>query len=243
MNFTLISGPCVIESEEMVLSIADKLVTFCDELNIKLIFKASYRKANRTSINSFTGIGDERAFAILARVRDIYKIKTTTDIHSVVEAGIVSKYVDILQIPAFLCRQTDILIAAAKTGKIVNIKKGQFATAEMMKDAIAKVEKYGGKAMITDRGNCFGYNDLIVDMRNIPLLQEIGVPVIVDITHTNMGNIDMTETLGRCAVAAGADGLFIETHPYPASTLSDSKNVYPLNKLYSLLEKLIKYAI
>ena len=245
----LIAGPCVVESEEMTMQIASEVVRISADYNLDLIFKASYRKANRTRGDSFSGIGDRQALEILAKVRKKFGVRVTTDIHSAEEARIAAEYVDVLQIPAFLCRQTDLLVAAGKTGKTVNIKKGQFASAGTMDYADEKVRSTGNQnIMLTERGTFFGYNDLVVDMRNIPLMKKSGVPVIVDITHSlqqpnqpagfSGGNPEMIETIGRCAVAAGADGIFLETHPNPAEALSDGPSMLPLDRLEDLVKKL-----
>lgn len=250
-NFFLIAGPCVVESEELIFEVAQKISTICKKFQIPYIFKSSYRKANRTSGASFTGMGDEVALKLIRNVGDQFSLPTITDIHAHEEAALAAKYVDVLQIPAFLCRQTDLLVAAAKTGKIVNVKKGQFVNGESMKFAVEKIQKAGNKkVMLTDRGNSFGYNDLIVDYRNIPIMQNHGVPVIMDCTHSLQqpnqstgitgGNPLMIETIAKCGIAAGADGLFIETHPNPAIAKSDGANMLQLNLLEELLYKLIK---
>lgn len=244
----IIAGPCVVENEKTTMQIAEKLKEISLKLPIDLIFKASYRKANRTSGTAFQGIGDDAALTILLKVWKELELKTTTDIHAANEAHMAAAHVDILQIPAFLCRQTDILQAAAATGKMVNIKKGQFATADMMEAAIDKVAsgQYDAVAwkvrnvMITERGNTFGYNDVVIDMRNITLLKQLNVPVIVDITHTNGGKFQMAYTLGRAAVAAGADGIFLETHPSPANALSDGKNMLPLDIIEGVITRLLR---
>jgi 2-dehydro-3-deoxyphosphooctonate aldolase (KDO 8-P synthase) len=237
----VIAGPCVVETVDMTMTIAYRLNAVCTELGVPLIFKASFRKANRSRIGAFTGIGDTAALRILDGVRKEFRIPVTTDVHSVADVALVTPFVDIIQIPAFLGRQTDILIAAGATGKMVNIKKGQFMTAEQMEYAIEKIQYTGSeKIMLTERGNSFGYADLIIDMRNIPLMRRYNVPVIVDITHPNMNTPAMTETLGCSAVAAGADGVFIETHPYPLTSKSDGNSMLPLNKIKSLIEKLLK---
>lgn len=248
-NFLLLAGPCVVESEEMTFRVAGEVVRLCDKYRIPLIFKSSYRKANRSRLDSFTGIGDEKALEILAAVREKYSVPVVTDIHSPEEAVMAAKHVDVLQIPAFLCRQTDLLIAAAVTGKVINVKKGQFLSGASMKFAAGKVRESGNeRVMLTERGSFFGYNDLVVDMRNIPVMRQIGAPVIMDITHSlqqpnqeggvSGGQPEMIETIGRCAIAAGADGIFIETHPEPASALSDGANMLRLDMLDSLLKKL-----
>jgi len=245
-NFLLIAGPCVVESEDVVFEIAEHLVNLSDKFKLPFIFKASYRKANRSKADSFTGIGDSRALDILAKVKRHFAIPVITDIHNPPEAEIAAGYVDILQIPAFLCRQTDLLVAAAKTGKWVNIKKGQFLSGASMKFAVDKVRESGNdRIMLTDRGNMFGYQDLIVDFRNIPIMQKTGVPVIMDITHSlqqpnqekgvSGGNPEMIETIGKAAISVGADGIFIETHPDPASAKSDGANMLHLSKMERLL--------
>jgi 2-dehydro-3-deoxyphosphooctonate aldolase (KDO 8-P synthase) len=245
----LIAGPCVVESEEITMHIAKEVVRLARDFDLDLVFKASYRKANRTKGDSFSGIGDKEALEILAKVRKIYGVRVTTDVHSAEDARMAAEYADILQIPAFLCRQTDLLVAAGMTGKTVNIKKGQFASAFTMDYAVDKVRSTGNQnIMLTERGTFFGYNDLVVDMRNIPLMKKSGVPVIVDITHSlqqpnqpagiSGGNPEMIETIGRCAVAAGADGIFLETHPNPAEALSDGPSMLPLDRLEDLIRKL-----
>ncbi len=249
-NFFLIAGPCVVESEDLIMEVAEKVFDICKRLNIPYTFKASYRKANRTSAGSFTGIGDEEAMNLLKKVKEKFSIPVTTDIHTAEEAGIAAQYVDVLQIPAFLCRQTDLLIAAAKTGKIVNVKKGQFVSGEAMKFASDKIIKAGNnKVILTERGNSFGYTDLVVDYRNIPIMKNHGVPVVMDCTHSLQqpnqnsgvtgGNPQMIETIAKAAIATGADGLFIETHPDPSCALSDGANMLKLDLLEELLKKLI----
>jgi len=250
-NFFLIAGPCVVEDEEMVMGIAEKVSATCKKLEIPYIFKASYRKANRTSANSFTGIGDENALKLIKKVGTQFSIPTTTDIHTAQEAAMAADYVDVLQIPAFLCRQTDLLIAAAKTGKIVNVKKGQFLSGPSMKFAVEKINNEGNdKVGLIERGNTFGYTDLVVDYRNITWMKEINVPVIMDCTHALQqpnqtagvtgGNPNLIETIAKAAIATGADGLFIETHPNPAIAKSDGANMLRLELLEGLLEKLVK---
>ncbi|MDG1934132.1 MAG: 3-deoxy-8-phosphooctulonate synthase [Flavobacteriales bacterium] len=250
-NFFLIAGPCAIEGEEMAIEIAEKILTISNNLKIPFIFKGSYRKANRSRIDSFTGIGDLKALEIIKKIGTSLNIPTTTDIHSEDEALLASKYVDILQIPAFLCRQTDILVAAAKTGKIINIKKGQFLSAESMIYAVDKVRESGNdNIMLTDRGSMFGYQDLIVDYRGIPKMQDFNVPVVLDITHSLQkpnqkqgitgGNPDMIETIAKAGIATGVDGIFIETHSDPKNAKSDGMNMLKLDNLENLLEKLIK---
>ncbi len=246
----LIAGPCVVESEKITMHIAREVVRIASHYDLDLIFKASYRKANRTSGSSFSGIGDEQALSILAKVKKEFGVRVTTDIHTAEEADLAAEYVDVLQIPAFLCRQTDLLVAAGSTGKTVNIKKGQFASAGTMDFALDKVRSSGNEnLMLTERGTFFGYNDLVVDMRNIPLMKKTGVPVIVDITHSlqqpnqpggfSGGNPEMIETIGKCAVAAGADGIFLETHPSPSEALSDGLSMLPMNRLEDLIKKLV----
>lgn len=249
-NFFLIAGPCVVESEELTQEVAETVSNICKKLAIPFIFKASYRKANRTSSNSFTGLGDDLALGIISRIRKQYAIPALTDIHTREEAILAAQHVDILQIPAFLCRQTDLLESAAKTGKIVNIKKGQFVSGESMKYAVEKIRKAGNDNIIlTERGTTFGYQDLVVDMRNIPVMKSHGVPVVMDVTHALQqpnqatgvtgGNPEMIETITKSAIAAGADGLFIETHPEPEKALSDGANMLRLDRLESLLKKLL----
>ncbi len=250
-NFFLIAGPCVVESEEIVMDIAEKVSAICKKHEIPYIFKASYRKANRTAASSFTGIGDEAALKLIKKVGEHFSIPTTTDIHTAEEAAMAAEYVDILQIPAFLCRQTDLLIAAAKTGKIVNVKKGQFLSGPSMKFAVEKIKNEGNdKVGLIERGNTFGYTDLVVDYRNITWMKEIGVPVIMDCTHALQqpnqtagvtgGNPELIETIAKAAIATGADGLFIETHPNPAEAKSDGANMLRLDLLENLLEKLVR---
>ena len=248
-NFFLLAGPCVIEGEQMALDIARFIAPVCARLGIPYVFKGSYRKANRSRRDSFQGIGDIRALEILARVRDEVGVPVVTDIHSAAEAEMAAPYVDILQIPAFLCRQTDLLEAAAATGKLVNIKKGQFLAPEAMEFAVDKVRACGNQQVaVTERGTTFGYTDLVVDYRGIPVLQRSGVPVIMDCTHSLQqpnqstgvtgGKPELIETIARCGIAAGADGIFIETHPEPAAALSDGKNMLALHLLPGLLGRL-----
>lgn len=250
-NFFLIAGPCVVESEELIMEVADKVSAICKDLGIPYIFKASYRKANRTSANSFTGIGDETALALVKKVGNKYKLPTTSDIHAHEEAAIAAKYIDILQIPAFLCRQTDLLIAAGETGKIVNVKKGQFLSGPSMKFAVEKIKSSGNeKIILTERGTTFGYQDLVVDYRNIPWMQEHKVPVVMDVTHSLQqpnqttgvtgGNPQLIGTIAKAAIATGANGLFIETHPNPAVAKSDGANMLKLDLLEGLLRQLVK---
>lgn len=248
-NFLLLAGPCVVESETITMKVAEKVCELSEKYRIPLIFKSSYRKANRSRMDSFSGIGDEKALKVLEKVRNIFSVPVVTDIHSAIEAPLAAQYVDVLQIPAFLCRQTDLLIAAARSGRVVNVKKGQFLSGASMRFAVEKITESGNnRVMLTDRGNFFGYNDLVVDMRNIPAMQEIGVPVIMDITHSLQqpnqsegiagGMPAMIETIGKCAIAAGADGIFIETHPDPPSALSDGANMLRLDRLEELIMKL-----
>lgn len=250
-NFFLLAGPCVIEGEEMALDIAEKMVKITSRLDIPYVFKGSYRKANRSRIDSFTGIGDEKALKILKKVSDTFGIPVVTDIHEACEAEMAAEYVDILQIPAFLCRQTELLIAAAKTGRIVNVKKGQFLAPDAMKFAVQKIKDSGNdQVMLTDRGTTFGYQDLIIDYRGIPKMQETGCPVILDITHSLQqpnttsgvtgGLPHLIETVAKAGIAVGADGLFMETHQNPSVAKSDGANMLPLDKVELLLEKLTK---
>ena len=250
-NFFLMAGPCAIEGEDMALRIAEKVVGITNKLNIPYIFKGSYRKANRSRLDSFTGIGDEKALKILRRVGDTFGIPTVTDIQETAEAAMAAEYVDILQIPAFLCRQTDLLVAAAKTRKIVNIKKGQFLSPGAMQFAVQKVADAGNdNVMITERGTTFGYTDLVVDYRGIPQMQQFGYPVIMDVTHSLQqpnqtsgvtgGLPTLIETIAKAAIAVGADGLFIETHPEPSKAKSDGANMLQLDLLEGLLTKLVR---
>ncbi len=250
-TFFVLAGPCAIESEQMAMDIAGKAYEITNKLGIPFVFKGSYRKANRTHINSFTGIGDQKALEILAKIGKTYDILTVTDIHESHEAEMASKYVDILQIPAFLFRQTDLLVAAANTGKVINIKKGQFAAASAMKFAMQKVLDSGNnKVMLTDRGTMFGYGDLIVDFRNIPEMQAMGAPVIMDITHSLQqpnqssgvtgGKPELIETIAKAAIAVGVDGLFVEIHPHPSEAKSDGANMLKLDLFEPLMEKLLK---
>jgi len=249
-NFFVLAGPCVIEGEEIVMQIAERLVKICSTYDIPLVFKGSYKKANRTRIDSFTGIGNEAALAILAKVRDTFNIPVVTDIHTEEEAELAAKYVDVLQIPAFLCRQTDLLVAAAKTGKTVNVKKGQFSSPASMQFAVDKIVQSGNdKVMLTDRGTMFGYQDLVVDYRSIPIMQSFKVPVIMDCTHSLQqpnqtsgvtgGNPQMISTIAKAAIAVGADGLFIETHPDPANAKSDGANMLHLDEFEQLMKQLV----
>ena len=248
-NFFLLAGPCVIEGETMALQIAEKIRKITDRLAIPYVFKGSYRKANRSRLDSFTGIGDEKALKVLARVREEFDIPVVTDIHTEEEAKLAAGYVDVLQIPAFLCRQTDLLVAAARTGKMVNIKKGQFLSPEAMRFAVQKVIDAGNnRVAITERGTTFGYQDLVVDYRGIPEMQRFGFPVILDVTHSLQqpnqasgvtgGMPELIETMARAGVAVGADGLFMEVHPDPAQAKSDGANMLRLDLLEGLLERL-----
>ena len=250
-RFFLMAGPCVVEDEKSPLQIAETLVKMTSRLGIPFIFKASYRKANRSRLDSFTGIGDEKALNVLAKVKETFGVPVVTDIHSVDEAAMAAEVADILQIPAFLCRQTDLLVAAAKTGKVVNIKKGQFLSGESMGFAVDKVRLSGNnQVMLTERGSMFGYQDLVVDFRNIPIMQGFGVPVVLDVTHSLQqpnqasgvtgGKPEMIGMMAKAGVAIGVDGIFMETHPDPAHALSDGANMLPLDKAESLLEELIK---
>lgn len=250
-NFFLLAGPCVIEGEDMALDIAEKLVNITSKLDIAFAFKGSFKKGNRSRIDSFTGIGDEKALRILGKVSKEFSIPTVTDIHECHQAEMAAEYVDILQIPAFLCRQTDLLVAAAKTGKIVNIKKGQFLAPEAMQFAANKVTDAGNsQVMLTERGTTFGYQDLVVDFRGIPQMQKFGFPVVMDCTHSLQqpnqtsgvtgGQPQLIETICKAAVAVGADGLFMETHPTPQTAMSDGKNMLPLSLMEDLLTKLVR---
>lgn len=250
-NFFIFAGPCVIEGEDMAMNIAEHIKKVSDKLKIPFVFKGSYRKANRSKADSFTGIGDEKALKILAKVKSEFEVPVVTDIHEVEEAAMAAEYVDVLQIPAFLCRQTDLLVAAAKTGKCVNIKKGQFLSPESMKFAAQKVVDAGNnQVMLTDRGTFFGYQDLIVDFRSIPTMQQLGFPAILDVTHSlqqpnqvsgvSGGNPQMIETMARAAVAVGVDGLFLETHPDPANAKSDGSNMLRLDLFEPLMQKLVR---
>jgi len=250
-NFFLMAGPCVVEGEEIVMQIAEQLANICLKLDIPLIFKGSYRKANRSRLDSFTGIGDEAALRILAKAGKAFGVPAVTDIHDASEAAMAAEYVDVLQIPAFLCRQTDILVAAAQTGKIVNIKKGQFLAPESMQFAVDKVQQSGNnQVVLTDRGTMFGYQDLIVDYRGIPIMQKLGVPVVLDCTHSLQqpnqasgvtgGHPQLIGTIAKAGVAVGVDGLFIETHPNPAQAKSDGANMLQLSQLEPLLTQLVQ---
>jgi 2-dehydro-3-deoxyphosphooctonate aldolase (KDO 8-P synthase) len=250
-NFILLAGPCVIEGQKMAFEIAEKINGICDRLKIPFVFKGSYRKANRSRLDSFSGIGDRKALKILQSVGEKFDIPTVTDIHSAKEAELAAHYVDVLQIPAFLCRQTDILIAAAATGKVINIKKGQFLSPDSMQFAVNKIRESGNNnVMITERGTTFGYQDLVVDYRGIPEMKKNLCPVILDITHSLQqpnqssgvtgGKPDLIETIARAGIAVGADGIFIETHPNPAVAKSDGANMLRLDLLENLLTKLVK---
>ena len=250
-SFFLIAGPCVVESEELVTEVAERVFAICKEHGIPYVFKASYKKANRTSANSFTGLGDETGLDIIKRTAQKFNLPSTTDIHSEDEAKLAANYVDILQIPAFLCRQTELLITAGETGKIVNVKKGQFVSGPSMKFAVEKIKNTGNqKILLTERGTTFGYQDLVVDYRNIPWMQAAGAPVVMDCTHSLQqpnqttgvtgGNPQLIGTIAKAAIATGAEGLFIETHPDPASAKSDGANMLRLDLLEDLLIQLVK---
>ena len=250
-NFFLLAGPCVVEGEGICFDIAHRIKEITDRLQIPFVFKGSFKKANRSRIDSFTGIGDRKALQILADIRENLHVPVVTDIHTEEDAAEAAEYVDILQIPAFLCRQTELLVAAAKTGKMVNIKKGQFVAPEAMKFAADKVLQSGNsRVMLTDRGTMFGYYDLIVDYRGIKRMQETGLPVALDITHSLQqpnttegvtgGLPQLIETVARAGIAAGVDGIFLETHPDPANAKSDGANMLPLDQLEELLRRLVK---
>lgn len=250
-NFFLLAGPCVIEGEDMALRIAEKITEITTRLQIPYVFKGSYRKANRSRLDSFTGIGDEKALKILRKVGETFGVPTVTDIHETHEAAMAAEYVDVLQIPAFLCRQTDLLVAAARTGKVVNIKKGQFLSPGAMQFAAQKVVDAGNRqVMLTERGTTFGYTDLVVDYRGIPQMQAFGFPVVMDVTHSLQqpnqtsgvtgGMPALIETIAKAAIAVGADGLFIETHPEPAVAKSDGANMLQLDLLEGLLTRLTR---
>ncbi len=250
-NFFLIAGPCVVENEEVCLRTAEKLVKISDDLHLPYIFKSSYRKANRSRSDSFSGIGDARALSILRKTGEIFDIPVITDIHSAGEAAMAAEYVEILQIPAFLSRQTDILVAAAETGKCINIKKGQFMAPGMMKFAAGKVQQSGNRRiMLTDRGTMFGYQDLVVDFRGLVEMKSMGFPVVLDVTHAlqrpnlpegvSGGQPELIGTLSKAGVAAGADGLFLEIHPDPSSAKSDGPSMLPLDQAAFLLQKLVR---
>lgn len=250
--FFLLAGPCVIEGEEMALRIAEHVKNVTDRLGIPYVFKGSFKKANRSRLDSFTGIGDEKALRVLAKVRERFDIPVVTDIHDVRDAAMAAPYVDVLQIPAFLCRQTDLLVAAAETGKIVNIKKGQFLSPESMRFAVDKVRQSGNhQVMVTERGTTFGYQDLVVDYRGVPVMQrECACPVVLDITHSLQqpnqtsgvtgGQPALIETIAKAGIAVGADGIFIETHPEPSLAKSDGANMLRLDLIEGLLEKLVR---
>ena len=247
-NFFLLSGPCAIEGEDMALRIAEHIVGISEKLRIPYVFKGSFKKANRSRVDSFTGIGDEKALRILRKVSETFEIPTVTDIHQVSDASMAAEYVDVLQIPAFLVRQTDLVVAAAETGKVVNLKKGQFMSPESMGHAVGKVTESGNsQVMVTDRGTMFGYQDLIVDFRGIPTMRQFA-PVVLDVTHSLQqpnqasgvtgGRPELIGTIARAGIATGVDGIFIETHFDPSSAKSDGANMLPLSQLESLLEKL-----
>ncbi len=250
-NFFLIAGPCVIEDASSPFEIAGKLVELTDKYKIPFIFKASYRKANRSKSSSFTGIGDQQALEILAAIRQKFGVPVVSDIHSESEAVLAAAYVDILQIPAFLCRQSELLAAAGETGKVVNIKKGQFSSAETMHFAVEKVRETGNhKVMLTERGSTFGYTDLVVDFRNIPVMQQAGVPVILDVTHSLQqpnqaagvtgGRPDLIPLMAKLGITSGVEGLFMETHPEPSKAKSDGANMLRLDLMDGLLGELVK---
>ena len=250
--FFLLAGPCVIEGEEMAMQIAEHVVKITERLDIPYVFKGSFKKANRSRIYSFTGIGDEKALKILAKVKETFGIPVVTDIHSPEDAELAAPYVDVLQIPAFLCRQTDLLVAAAKTGKLVNIKKGQFLSPDAMRFAVQKVrDSHNQNVMVTERGTTFGYQDLIVDYRGIRIMQDsCHCPVVVDVTHSLQqpnqgsgvtgGQPELIETIAKAGIAVGADGLFIETHSNPSCAKSDGANMLRLDLMEGLLEKLVR---
>ena len=250
-RFFLLAGPCVIEDESTPLRIAETLKNLCQRLDIPLIFKGSYRKANRTRLDSFTGIGDENALKVLQKVAQDFELPVVTDIHAAEEVQMAASYVDMLQIPAFLCRQTDLLVAAAKTGKAINIKKGQFVSGEAMGFAVEKVRQSGNKkVMLTERGSMFGYQDLVVDYRNIAAMQRFEVPVVLDITHSLQqpnqgsgvtgGQPELIGLIAKAGIAAGADGLFMETHPHPEQAKSDGANMLRLDRVEDLLQRLVR---
>ena len=250
-NFFLLAGPCVVEDTESPVEIARILVDLCDKYEIPFVFKASYRKANRSKSSSFTGIGDEKALEVLAGIRQKFGVPVVSDIHSESDARMAAQYIDVLQIPAFLCRQSDILVAAGETGKVVNIKKGQFASGDAMHFAVEKVRETGNhKVMLTERGTTFGYTDLVVDFRNIPVMQQAGVPVILDVTHSLQqpnqpagvtgGRPDLIPLMARLGIASGVEGLFMETHPEPSKAKSDGANMLRLELMDELLAGLVK---
>lgn len=247
-NFFLLSGPCAIEGEEMAMRIAEKAIEITDRLSIPYVFKGSFKKANRSRVDSFTGIGDEKALKILRKVSETFKVPTVTDIHEIDDAKRAAQYVDVLQIPAFLVRQTDLVVAAAKTGKTVNLKKGQFMSPESMSHAVTKVTDSGNEQVwITDRGTMFGYQDMIVDFRGIPVMKQFA-PVVLDVTHSLQqpnqssgvtgGRPELIDTIARAGIAAGVDGIFLETHFDPANAKSDGANMLPLDQLERLLTRL-----
>ncbi|MCH2021170.1 MAG: 3-deoxy-8-phosphooctulonate synthase [Saprospiraceae bacterium] len=249
-SFFLIAGPCVIESEAIAMQIGETICALSDQFQIPYIFKASYRKANRSRLDSFSGIGDEKALNIISKVKATFGVPTLTDVHSPEECEIAAEYVDVLQIPAFLCRQTDLLVAAARTGKLVNIKKGQFLSAESMKFAVDKVRESGNdRVWLTERGSTFGYTDLVVDFRGIPVMQQFA-PTVLDVTHSLQqpnqnhgitgGKPEMISTIAKAGIAVGADGIFIETHPDPGNAKSDGANMLPLDSLKDLLTDLVQ---
>lgn len=250
-HFFLIAGPCVVESEALCFEVAEQVNAICDRLEIPYIFKASYRKANRSRLDSFAGLGDEAGLEILQKVGTQLNLPTITDIHADEEAALAAKYVDVLQIPAFLCRQTSLLVAAAETGKVVNIKKGQFLSPESMQFAMDKVVQSGNdQVMLTERGSMFGYQDLVIDYRGIPAMQSLGATVVLDCTHSLQqpnqssgvtgGRPALIETVAKAGIAVGVDGLFVETHPRPAEAKSDGANMLPLDRLEGLLERLLR---
>lgn len=250
-SFFLMAGPCAIEGEDMAFHIAEHLFKVTEELGIPFIFKGSYKKANRTRLDSFTGIGDEKALKILRSVGESFGVPVVTDYHTAEEADFASQYVDVLQVPAFLCRQTELVVAGAKTGRVLNIKKGQFMAPESMKHIAQKsVDSGNSKVMLTDRGTQFGYGDLVVDVRGIPTMKQMGFPVVMDITHSLQqpnqssgvtgGKPELIETIGRAALAVGADGIFLETHHNPSEAQSDGANMLELNRLKGLLENLLR---
>jgi len=249
-NFFLFAGPCVVENEKIAFETAERILEITEKFKIPFVYKSSYRKANRQRIDSFTGIGDQKALKILQSIAEIYEIPVVTDIHSEDDAFMAAQYVDVIQIPAFLCRQTELLIAAAKTGRVVNIKKGQFVAPESMKYAAEKVVQSGNhNVILTERGSMYGYYDLVVDYRSIVEMQKTGYPVMLDITHSlqqpnlpggiSGGRPELIETIAKAGIAVGVDGIFIETHPNPAEALSDGANMLRLDLLEPLLEKLV----
>lgn len=249
-GFFLLAGPCVVESEALCFEVASRLMEITDKLQIPYVFKASYKKANRSRLDSFTGIGDQEGLEILAKVRDTLHVPVMTDVHSPEEAVLAAAYADILQIPAFLCRQTELLIAAAQTGKVVNIKKGQFLSPSVMRFAVEKVRAYNPRVMLTERGTMMGYSDLVVDFRGIPEMKKNGCPIVLDITHSLQqpnresgvtgGMPELIETIACAGIAAGVDGLFMETHPEPSKAKSDGANMLPLSEVENLMRKLLK---